>query len=215
MTKRQKIFTIALACTSLALFVAILILVTTQNSWLLSLDGSIANFCHLHRTRLADYVFVAVSYLGETMVIAIFCAILLLLPNRKKLGIPVTIITIFSVGLNFLIKTLVMRSRPEGMFLTQDTLGYQMPDGFSFPSGHAQTANIFYVSLAYLLAKNSKKRWQKTMLWVLTPLFCVTMCVARVYLCVHFLSDVLAGIALMIFIFCISLLLAKKKTNVC
>lgn len=200
---------------SLLLFLTLFLGVITKNSYIVQTDYAVSVLFFNNRTRLFDFLFVLISYLGETITIALFCLVLLLLPNRKQLGLPITILTIVSFAINFVLKMLVARQRPENMFLIQETLGYKMPDGFSFPSGHSQTSNIFYFALSFYVLNNLKKNWTKIFLIVLTVLFCFLMCIARIYLCVHFLSDVLCGISIMIALFCTYLMMQESllKSN--
>lgn len=88
--------------------------------------------------------------------------------------------------LNFLLKNLVQRPRPEGFRLVA-------AGGYSFPSGHSMVAMAFYGLLAYLVwryEKDSIMRW----LWSLSLGFIVAAVgISRIYLGVHYASDVLAG----------------------
>lgn len=210
MNKTKKVTTIWCLSISLLLFAALFVLIITKNENIFKIDNSVAQMFFNNRTRLLDYLFVIVSYMGETLTIVILCVILLLLPNRKQVGLPVVTLTIISLIINFVLKMIVARQRPESLFLIQDTLGYKMPDGYSFPSGHAQTANIFYFSLSFSILNNIHKKWAKILLITFTTFFCLFMCLARVYLCVHFLTDVLCGLCIMITIFCAYFLIQKK-----
>lgn len=205
----KKIYTFVCVF-SLLLFLILFFLVITKNSFLYSVDTNISNFFAIHRVRFFEYVFVFVSYLGETETIAFFCFLLICLKNRKELGIPVTAITIISLIINFVVKMLVQRLRPFGYFLEQSTLFYTMPTGYSFPSGHAQTACIFYFALTHFYCKDKTFETQR-LLKTLCVIFIALMCVARVYIGVHFFSDVLAGLSLMIFIFSTLHILPKTK----
>ena len=191
------------------IFIILLILVCTKNSGLNTFDNEIAIFFYNHRIRVFDYIFVMLSYLGETKTIAFFCLILLILPNRKKLGLPVAILTFISAILNLVIKLAVMRARPEGYFLTQPTIFYSMPTSYSFPSGHSQTANVFYLSFTLISLKFISRESIKVFLTILITLFCFFMSLSRIYLGVHFFSDVWAGISLMILIISASMLITR------
>ncbi|HAJ77726.1 MAG TPA: hypothetical protein DCO89_01480 [Clostridiales bacterium] len=209
----KNFWNIIIIILSAIVFSFLLILVCTKNEGLNTFDNQISIFFYNHRVRFADYLFVILSYLGETPTIAVFCIILLILPSRKKLGIPVTILTFISAALNLIIKLTVVRARPEGYFLTEPTLFYSMPTSSSFPSGHSQTANVFYLSLAFLSFKYIKKDPIKILLTIFITLFCFFMSFARIYLGVHYFSDVWAGISLMVLILSSSILVDRFSFN--
>ena len=159
-TKQQNLY-LYTSMALFAIFFMLALLVIFNNNWLIITDTNIASFFANNRQPFFDYAFVIASYIGKTVVIAVLCLLLLLLPNRKNLGIPVVIITVASALLNFLLKIIIARARPDGYFLTTNVLGYKMPTGYS-------------VAIA----------------------LCLSICFARIYLAVHFLSDVLAGASL-------------------
>lgn len=194
----------------LALFSIFLIFIITKNGNLYAYDEFISQFFFNHRARFFDYVFVIFSYLGESKVIALFCIILLLLPNRKQVGIPVAIITLLSAIINLAIKLIVMRARPDGMFLTEPTLFYSMPSGYSFPSGHAQTGTVFFMSFSLLLSFAANRVWQQRLYVLSGVAISALMCLARIYLGVHYFSDVVCGLCLAITIICFGYIMHNK-----
>lgn len=111
--------------------------------------------------------------------------------------------------LNLLLKNLFERARPE-MFRVIDETGY------SFPSGHAMVSLCFYGILAYLISRHIPRwRW-RLLLFILTAIFVAAIGISRIYLGVHYPTDVLAGYAAGCtwLFFCLSLLLwweQKKK----
>ena len=210
MNKQQKTILYIIAGFSLIIFLIYLILIAIKNPGLANFDESVANLLASHRIRFFDYTFVLISYLGETLSLVIFCFFLLLLPNRKKLGIPIAIVTFTSILINFLFKYTVRRLRPQGLFLTEPTLFYNMPDGFSFPSGHAMQGVVFFMALTVLLSQNAKKTWQEILIVTSGIIISILTCFARVYLCVHYLSDVLCGLALALAILSFGYILKSK-----
>lgn len=93
------------------------------------------------------------------------------------------------LGLNSLIKGLIERERPAGPWLIEET-------GFSFPSGHAMVSIIFYGLIGYLVWVNVRSgRKAAWLVPVLTVALIMCIGLSRIYLGVHYPSDVLAGFA--------------------
>jgi undecaprenyl-diphosphatase len=63
----------------------------------------------------------------------------------------------------------------------------------SFPSGHAMSAAVVYSTVAYLAARLQRRRWQRTATMLVALVLIVLICVSRMYLGVHYPSDVLGG----------------------
>lgn len=103
----------------------------------------------------------------------------------KKLGELMGLTIFLSLGLNSAIKLAVARPRP---FLVDDSIVNLKPStstGYSFPSGHTQTASTTYFSLYYLI----KKKW----LLIVAIIITLLVALSRMYLGVHYLTDVLAA----------------------
>ena len=67
--------------------------------------------------------------------------------------------------------------------------------GFSFPSGHSAVSAAFYMYLAYVIITNINIKWIKCVTSVVFPILILSIGISRVYLGVHYASDVLAGFA--------------------
>lgn len=133
---------------------------------------------------------VSITHLGDP--IWLFCLVLIitgiLIWRQKKLIVfTFIILTTGGVVLNFLLKTVFSRDRPN--------LDYYLieADYYSFPSGHAMVSLICYGFLGYLLIIYYR-RWQ-TFIISTTTLLILAIGLSRLYLGVHWLTDVLAGYA--------------------
>jgi undecaprenyl-diphosphatase len=104
-------------------------------------------------------------------------------------SISVAAIGLSSVGLLFILKDIFHRHRPLQP-LTQNVIGY------SYPSGHSFSSFTFFGLLTYIIWKTNLSNFWKWVLSVLFILIAVCIALSRVYLHVHFASDVIAGFCL-------------------
>ena len=81
------------------------------------------------------------------------------------------------------------RTRPEPWF------GYPLPRTYSFPSGHAFVSFCFFLCLAEILIRDEWPITRKLTIWLVAVLCTFTIGLSRVYLGVHYPTDVLAGYA--------------------
>jgi undecaprenyl-diphosphatase len=113
------------------------------------------------------------------------------LKKAKTTGLLITLIGLSSTGILFLLKWLVKRSRPMDPLL-------HAVNGFSFPSGHAFSGFTFFGLLIYMVWQCKMKRSLKWLISILLFVFISLIAFSRIYLHVHFASDVLAGFCLAI-----------------
>jgi undecaprenyl-diphosphatase len=132
-------------------------------------------------------VFMTVSFLGSWQFMAGALAalvIILLIKDQLIFIAPLVLTVVGSEAVTFLGKLYFHRARPLVPAAIENT--------FSFPSGHATAAVAFYVFLAYLILKfNNYKKIR--LISALTVLIILLIGLSRLYLGVHYLSDVLAG----------------------
>jgi undecaprenyl-diphosphatase len=110
----------------------------------------------------------------------------LLVKNQNWFSIRVITIAISSLVLMLLLKQLFQRKRPLSPLL-------KAARGLSFPSGHAIMAVTFYGLLIYILQHSITIDWLKWLITVLVILLIILIGFSRVYLRVHYASDVAAG----------------------
>ena len=109
--------------------------------------------------------------------------------KNKKLAINITAIGLTSTGILFLLKDIFKRNRPSDPLIRDVT-------GFSFPSGHSFSSFTFYGLIAYILWQTDIPKSWKIITSILLFLFAAGIALSRVYLRVHFPSDVIAGFCL-------------------
>ncbi len=127
-----------------------------------------------------------ITNLGSAFVLITITILSLIILKNKKIGLCITLNLALSTLLNVLLKNIIQRPRPEGYRLIEET-------GFSFPSGHSMVNTAFYGLLIYLIIKNVKNKKLKYALSILISILILAIGFSRIYLGVHYTSDVLAG----------------------
>lgn len=161
-------------------------------NWLHAFDQDVSGYIQDWRADQWTAVAKVFTFMGSgstEFILFFLIAILLLFIFKHRWETLVLFVGVLGAwGLNTWLKGIFERERPsaEG-WLTQ-------VDGFSFPSGHSMVSILFYGLLAYLLWVNVRHTWKATWL-VLVVAVVLVVCIglSRIYLGVHYPSDVLAG----------------------
>lgn len=167
-------------------FLIVLYFVLTRES--LILDTCITKAVYEMRTDFFTIVLKLITYLGNWQSIVILCLILLIIgKTRKQFGIPVTVSALTVTLLNKVIKIMVQRPRPD--------VSYHLIEqgGYSFPSGHSITSLAVFGMLVYLIQRHVTDRKRANLLTLLCSVPMVLIGISRIYLGVHYPSDVLGG----------------------
>jgi undecaprenyl-diphosphatase len=153
-------------------------------------DVSFARWLYEHSNPTLVEAAKIVTWLGNGLflgALVLWLVIGLLRRNRVNEALLIAIAFVGSQILNALLKLAFHRPRPELAFLDLDT--------YSFPSGHATGAAAVYALLAWLAMRRlSRARW-RVLVAISAVLVIVAVGFTRMYLGVHYLSDVLAGTA--------------------
>lgn len=156
-------------------------------------DLTLTRLFRAHATPLGDKTFSIVSALGSPSAMAIVGSggALLLLLRRKWLVLAAWVAGFGGAGLlTVVLKNIIQRPRPPGAaeFLFGTT--------YSFPSGHALGSLVGYGMLAYVVGSIWIERQRaRVRLIVVTAVLVIAIGISRLYLGVHYFSDVVAGYA--------------------
>lgn len=192
----------------LAAFIFIMIMVINNNTDKLDnhVYGVISRFITPGLTEFLKII----TFLGSFKFLSIFAAILIifiLVNKRYSFYISMIILNlVLSALFNEGMKHIIQRSRPEILRLIEI-------NGYSFPSGHSMVSMSFYGLIIYICYKNCKTN-SKYITTALLSILILLIGVSRIYLGVHYVSDVLGGFCLgiaWIGVFSIILDLRDKK----
>ena len=175
----------------IALFLGIVgFLALAEDVWNKELmEGDIIGYKIISTILISDHITPIakiITNFGSAACLITISILSLLFIKNKKIGLSICSNLVIATGLNLLLKNILQRPRPTGFRLIEET-------GYSFPSGHSMISMAFYgffIYLIYKYVKNKKLKW--TAIWLL-GLLIVSIGVSRIYLGVHYTSDVLGG----------------------
>ena len=136
----------------------------------------------------------------------ILIAYFLFIKRHRWYSIKVPVVALGSVTMMSLLKLFFSRPRPLTPLLEE-------VKGFSFPSGHAMSSMTFYGLLIYLVWHNIKNPWLRWALIIFLALIIFFIGFSRIYLRVHYTSDVLAGFSMGIIWLVISIFAMNRLEN--
>ncbi|OHA47323.1 MAG: hypothetical protein A2541_01910 [Candidatus Taylorbacteria bacterium RIFOXYD2_FULL_36_9] len=160
------------------------------SNFIISTDTKIIHLLYISRTDMLVNLFYFITLFAESITIIIFSIILSVFLWIKRQHIYLFFLwftLIIGEGLTFFGKHIFQRERPD------ISLQAITEDSFSFPSGHATIVILFYGFLVYLIIKKQKSLKIQIITLFLFIVAVILIDFSRLYLGVHYLSDVLAG----------------------
>ena len=127
-----------------------------------------------------------ITQFGGVVILVTISIISLLIIKNKKMGIAISSNLIIISLLNWILKVIVQRPRPTEFRLIDQA-------GYSFPSGHSMISMAFYGFIMYLIYKKIQNKYLKYGLITFLGLLIICIGTSRIYLGVHYTTDVLAG----------------------
>lgn len=152
----------------------------------MNIELSVLDWIQTLHTPFLDKIMVFITRLGDAGIIWIVLSIvLLLIPKTRKSGAVMVVALVVDVLLcNIVLKNLVARTRPYDVNTGVHLLGAKLHD-YSFPSGHTAAS---FASVTALYLAGEKKLWKFALV-----LACL-IAISRLYLYVHYPTDVLGGV---------------------
>ncbi len=166
----------------------------------------IIEFLQSGRNQFFDVSFQVISWVGSVLGVLALC--ILLLRFRPKLCFWYLFTYGFVLLTVRIVKGVVERVRPFNATDTILNLGDTTTD-FSFPSGHAACATAIAIFLGYFLFQYFKSKKARVGIVVCLTAYVALVCLSRMYLGKHYLTDLIAGVLISAVICVLGLLFMK------
>ena len=149
-------------------------------------DSVVYNFLVNNRNEVLNNFFKIITQFGSAIVliiITILCVIFIR-DKKYKILVPANLVTIAII--NIVLKNFFLRPRPNEFRLIEET-------GYSFPSGHAMASTAIYGLLIYIVHEKVENKILRNTICIMLGLLILLISISRIYVGVHYTSDVIAG----------------------
>lgn len=173
------------------------------------IDNEVYNFIYSTESFITTSIMLGFTKVGEVWAMIALSLLIICYLKLKRLNIETlffALTMILSGTLNPLLKNVFDRERPTLLRLIDIS-------GFSFPSGHAMGSTAFFSSIMYIVFRASK-RSMKPYLTGICVIFILMISTSRVYLGVHYPTDIIAGIIGGIVCILLAQLMLKNKLDI-
>ena len=153
------------------------------------MNGDIVGYKLISTFLISDFATPIAKFItnfGGAIFLTILTIILFIIIKNKKIGVSIFYNLEIITALNQLLKNILQRPRPTEYRIIEET-------GYSFPSGHSMISMAFYGYLIYLIYKYVNNKYVKWTSMVLLSILICSIGISRIYLGVHYTSDVLGG----------------------
>lgn len=164
--------------------------ISIQNETIIDFDHTIISFVQSYETPSLTTFMTVMSWVGSaTIVIPITLISLILLYfvwRRRAQALLFFIVIVGTVILNMTLKLYFHRERPDLNRIIEET-------GYSFPSGHTMMAFSLYIIIAFVTWRTVQTKVGAVMLTFFAAFMILAIAISRIYLGVHFPSDIIGG----------------------
>lgn len=203
LSKNNKRWIILTIC----LVVFVVILEDVFDNEIVVLDSTIFNMIQMIRSDYLTDIFKIITLFGNASMLITISVLILVIVKNKKIGIMV-ILNLLAVGiLNQILKYIIQRPRPIENRLIEES-------GYSFPSGHSMGSIAFYGLIIYFIFKYIKNKKIRNIYCIMLSLLILLIGISRIYLGVHYTSDVIAGFVISIAYLIVFITIIPKLINI-
>ena len=172
------------------------------------LDEYINNLMLNIRNNSLTNIMIVITNIGSSYALIALSLLLLFIIKKKRIPLAIRINLISVTLISQLFKFIIQRDRPEGFNILVES-------GYSYPSGHSMVSMAYYGLIAYLIYENFKSKVLKTILIITIFIGIFLIGFSRLYLGMHYFSDVISGFFaaiayLMVFIHYYKMIIKKE-----
>ena len=177
----------------IALIILLIISVVVKlyfSDYILSFDKSISDFFQIKLVSESNTTFMkAITFFGSAIPFIVIVLLTFLFIKNKSYSFYMFVNLLWVYLVSVIFKNVIMRERPVISLI-------EKPSDFSFPSGHTMCSIAFYGFVVYLLLKNVKNYFLKWLIIFIFAMLVIFIGISRIYLNVHYFTDVIAGLIL-------------------
>ena len=170
------------------IFVVLFIILTTMIFTGLTnkIDENITSYIIGIRNDNLTNTMINISNIGGAYSLIVISLLLLICIKKKKIPLLIIVNLVIVFFTSQIFKLIFRRPRPDGLYLISER-------GFSYPSGHAMVSFAFISFIIYLLYKYLNNKLAKICISIALSIIILLIGFSRIYLGVHYLTDVLGG----------------------
>ena len=169
-----------------------------------SLDNLVLSFMIGIRSDNLTKIMINITNIGSAYALIVISILLLCLIKNKKISLKIIINLIIVFIISQLLKLFFHRPRPDTIFLVNIS-------DYSYPSGHTMISVAYFGYLLFLLYKYTNSKLIKIILTITTITLLTVISISRIYLGVHYLSDIIGGLSLGIIYLILFINISNKK----
>lgn len=190
---------------ALTIFVILGIMVRNSSEGIL-FDVALLESIHSYNNPVVLSIMKFISFIGSGYFLVPVLAIVIIYTLVKKKYYISKLLLVSSLGswvLNYVLKLIVNRSRPFDFFLVEQ-------GGLSYPSGHSMVSMSLYLTFAYLISKDEYFKDKNKIIYTAALLDVLLMGISRMYLGVHWPTDIIGGFIMGYIFFQVTVAMIKE-----